>query len=194
MQEQEETTKPLQPNLGMKSRRGQSKNKRTYLGENAMLTLPALIPAEIKQLKLKNQEKALKLLDDHIEEAIQVLIDGLTAEDKWFRFNCACTLIKKVLPDRKSHAGDTETDRITAPVDKRTLVFNIVNVLDEIGFEDLRQRTQDGSFRLSEHDSRGKGETQRDIFAEEGNADGREGPGEDQSSRESIESITSSEV
>ena len=191
---QEETAKPLQPNLGIKSRRGQSKNKRTYLGENPMLTLPALVPAEIKQLKLKNQEKALKLLDDHIEDAIQVLIDGLKDTDKWFKFNCACTLIKKVLPDKKSHALDPEMGKMIAPVDKRTLVFNIVNVLDEIGFEDLRQRTQDGSFRLSELDSRGKGETQRDIFAEEDNADGRQGSGEDQSSRESVESIISSEV
>ena len=48
-----------------------------------------------------NYQKALRLLDDSIEEALSVVIKGLRDEDKAHRLKCAELLIKKALPDKQ---------------------------------------------------------------------------------------------
>ena len=202
-----ETVEALEPNIGIKKKRAV---KRTYLGEEPTLQIPALIPKEIKELKLKNQQKALEMLDDHIEEALQVLIDGLKSTtpkydkdgnvidevpDKWFRYTCATTLIKKVLPDKKSFVGATPTEqKVLNYIDKRTEVFNIVNLLDELGFEDLRQRTQDGSFRLLEPVTTGERGKKTGVPGEESADSIGERSGSEESPGEGVESAVPSET
>lgn len=55
--------------------------------------------------RLSNYDKALKLLDDSIEKALQVLIDGLDDENKQYRIRCAELLLKKALPDKIELGG-----------------------------------------------------------------------------------------
>ncbi len=50
---------------------------------------------------LSNYEKAIRLLDDNVESAIQVLVDGLKNKSLVHRIKCAEILLKKTLPDRK---------------------------------------------------------------------------------------------
>jgi hypothetical protein len=55
--------------------------------------------------RLTNYAKAIRLLDDNIESALQVVIDGLKDENKQYRLKCAEILLKKSLPDKKEIAG-----------------------------------------------------------------------------------------
>jgi len=50
--------------------------------------------------RLSNYEKAIKMLDDSVEDALQVLIDGLDSDDKNYRLRCAEILLKKSIPDK----------------------------------------------------------------------------------------------
>jgi hypothetical protein len=51
--------------------------------------------------RLSNYERAVKLLDDNVEKALDVLIKGLTDPDKNYRMRCAEILLKKTIPDKK---------------------------------------------------------------------------------------------
>lgn len=194
-----ETARQIDPSIGLKfKKRGRPKSvdsyrhmekggkKNTYLGPDANLPVPSTIPPAIKKLKIENKEKALRLIDGSIEKAIQVLINGLDDADKYYRFNCACTLLKKVLPDKKSgkDSDDEERGKSNQQTDKRTLVFNVINLLDEIGFEELRQRTQDGSFRLLETHARRERKEKDEISGEETIDNVGERPGQDSGATE----------
>ena len=52
--------------------------------------------------KLANYKNGIRMLDDNIEDALQVLIDWLSDEDKFFRLKCAELLLKKTIPDKKT--------------------------------------------------------------------------------------------
>ena len=49
--------------------------------------------------RLSNYEKAVKMLDDNVESALKVLIDGLKDSDKNYRFRCSELILKKAIPD-----------------------------------------------------------------------------------------------
>lgn len=122
-------------------------------------------PPKAKQLQ--NYDKALKLLDDNIEKALGVLIDGLEATrdvyskdgktliregipDYYYRFNCACVLIKKVLPDKKSKEvtgpGGTELPPTTV-IDNRKVMFNFVDALDKMDIDDIKEVKNSEDFK-----------------------------------------------
>jgi hypothetical protein len=105
-----------------------------------------------RSLQLKNYDKALNLLDNNIEEALNVLINGLRDDDKYFRFNCACVLIKKVLPDKKSKEISTPNNKpISLEItDKRKLVDNIVKIIDGMSLEDVKNATGKKIFNMSQ--------------------------------------------
>ena len=64
-----------------------------------------------KALQMQNYKKVIKLLDDSAEDAIKVLIDGLEDDDKYYRFNCACVLLKKIIADKKPpKSGSLDVD------------------------------------------------------------------------------------
>ncbi|MFW9871966.1 MAG: hypothetical protein ACFFG0_02615 [Candidatus Thorarchaeota archaeon] len=112
-----------------------------------------------KALQLKKYKKVLQLLDDSVEEAFQVLRDGLRNKDPYMRLRCAEIILKKYLPDKKVKeltgpgGGPIE---LSNNVDKRTQIINIVNILDEIESDDLKKKVENGNFRLLEDDSRGE--------------------------------------
>lgn len=68
-------------------------------------------PAVIK--KLSSYESAINLLDESILNTLQVLIDGLNDDDKWYRKSCAESLLKKTIPDKKRDDGK---DKKVAPI------------------------------------------------------------------------------
>jgi hypothetical protein len=103
-----------------------------------------------KALQLKNYEKALNLLDNNIEKALNVLIDGLDDDDKYYKFNCACVLIKKVLPDKKSKEISTPNNKPISLeiVDRRKIIHDIARALDETDFDELKKQSEKGTFKL----------------------------------------------
>jgi hypothetical protein len=124
-----------------------------------------------KALQLQNYEKGLKLLDDNIEAALNVLIDGLTATktiynkegnivekdvpDNYFRFNCACVLVKKVFPDKKSKEISGPGGQPLPPstvIDRRKVTMNVINVLDELDIDDIKKAQEQGDFKLLKKD------------------------------------------
>lgn len=178
-----------------------------------------------KALQLKNYEKALNLLDNNIEKALNVLINGLESTmindrgqeipDKYYRFNCACVLIKKVLPDKKSKEISTPNNKPLSLeiVDRRKIIHDIARELDEMDFDELKRESEKGTFKLmkdtdyyfeDEQEPNGSqgitgtepgGETKAEGEMAEGTAvdQGREGSGQDQAERESAESSVSAE-
>lgn len=60
-----------------------------------------------RRQQLTKYSKALKLLDENIEEALQVVITGLRDNDRYYRLKCAELLLKKAIPDKKQneHTG-----------------------------------------------------------------------------------------
>ncbi|MCP4648797.1 MAG: hypothetical protein GY853_01775 [PVC group bacterium] len=120
-----------------------------------------------KSKQLKNYDKALKILDDNIEKALGVLVDGLEATkdiynksgeiiaedvpDNYYRFNCACVLIKKVLPDKKAKeiTGPGGAPLLpTTVIDRRKVVMNIVRKLDELDLDEVKEMQEKGDFKL----------------------------------------------
>jgi hypothetical protein len=55
--------------------------------------------------RLTNYGKAIRMLDDNVEAALQVVIDGLKSESAAYRLKCAELLLKKSMPDKKEIAG-----------------------------------------------------------------------------------------
>lgn len=120
----------------------------------------SLVPAKTeKQIKggplgahYKNLEKSTKMIDDALPDAIQVLVDGLSDKDKYYRFNCACTIIKKAIPDkkRKEITGVGGKPIEIKTVDRRESIISIIGILDELDIDELKEQADNGSFRLSE--------------------------------------------
>jgi MFS superfamily sulfate permease-like transporter len=60
---------------------------------------------------LTNYQKAIKLLDNSIEQAIETLIECLSDDSVQVRLKAAEILLKKTLPDRKEVDLNDKTDR-----------------------------------------------------------------------------------
>lgn len=75
--------------------------------------------------QLTNYGRALSLINDHIEDALNVLIEGLQDKDKWYRKACAELLLKKAIADKKQneHLGGKGSG-----IDKQ----DIAEAIDEI--------------------------------------------------------------
>jgi hypothetical protein len=108
-----------------------------------------------KALQMQNYKKVIKLLDDNAEEAINVLIDGLTDDDKYYRFNCACVLLKKIIPDKKppKESGiDIDIENFNVNINnidnRRADILNMVDMLDSMGFDEMKKRLDNGSERV----------------------------------------------
>lgn len=123
-----------------------------------------------KSKQLQNYDKVLKILDDNAERIIKTLIDGLDAEkevydkngnhiatvpDNYYRFNCATVLLKKILPDKKSKEitgpGGKELPPTTV-IDNRRVTMTIVDRLDEMDFDEIKQVQKEGTFKLLKKD------------------------------------------
>lgn len=134
-----------------------------------------------KALMFKNYPQAIAKLDEGIIPAIQVLLDGLKATtniyskdgtlveadvpDKWYRMNCAVQLLKKAIPDKKiKEITGAEGGPIEVNINnKRENVLAIINYLDNMSLEELRQRAEDGDIQVSEPAGRTAIETQATV-------------------------------
>lgn len=124
-----------------------------------------------KALQIKNYEKGLRLLDNNIEKALNVLIDGLEATkdiydkngnvvakdvpDNYFRFNCACVLIKKVFPDKKSKEGSGpggENQPNITVIDKRKTTIQVIDAIDSMDLDKIKEMQQTGELKLVKKD------------------------------------------
>lgn len=123
-----------------------------------------------KAMQLKNYSVVLNLLDDSVEEAFDVIKEGLKDENVWVRIRCAEMILKKYLPDKKIKeiggigGGPIEVTNI----DRRAAVITMVNILDEIGIEELKEKASDGDFRLFEDDAGAEGEKEEEMGKEKG--------------------------
>ena len=50
--------------------------------------------------RLSNYQKAIRMLDENVENALQVLIDGLYDKDMNYRLRCAELLLRKSISDK----------------------------------------------------------------------------------------------
>lgn len=122
-----------------------------------------------KALQLKNYGKILNLLDDCAEDALKVLIDGLDDENPWVRVRCAETILKKYIPDKKikEMTGPGGGPIEVTNIDNRTAILNVINLLDEIDMDELKQRAENGSIRLLETNREPETETEAEVGKEE---------------------------
>ena len=111
-------------------------------------------PKPPKPHEFTRYEKAIELIDNNVETAIQVFIDGLNDDDKWYRYNCASVLLRKVIPDRKIKeiVGDSKRP-ISIQFDRREVVLNLVQLLDDMDLNTIKQKAEDGNGRIFELDS-----------------------------------------
>ncbi len=174
----------LEPNIGLKKK----KRATTYIGPDASLNLPAVVPKDIRDKRAKIEQAALDRISGHINDAIDFLVWGIEQkeQDKWLAYNCACTLLKKALPDRRSATGKGEDKPkkqiINNYIDRRGEVNNILQVLDKFGFAELKERAENGSVGLLEADSGAEISPEEEIFGIEEDGEGPgsgegEGPG-----------------
>jgi hypothetical protein len=147
-----------------------------------------------KETQLILQEKALNRVHEILEEAIDVLVDGMGDEDPYVRIRCAEDIIRKVLPDRKVKeiTGDGGGPVRVETIDKRAAIVGIVAVLDGMGFEELRQRVENGSKRIFDIDTTAEVCEETEVAGTPADDQGREGPGSDTGPRESSEGVISS--
>jgi len=123
-----------------------------------------------KALQLKNYSTVLKLLDDSVEDAFKVIKDGLKDKEPWVRLRCAEIILKKYLPDKKiREIGGIGGGPIQITnTDKRAAVITIVNILDEMGIDDLREKAKNGDFRIFDVDGRAENEQEKTMGGEKG--------------------------
>ena len=108
--------------------------------------LPVKKPKE-ENLQLKKYQAVIDKLDNSIEHAMDVLIDLLDSDDENIRLRTAELLLKKYLPDKKSK--EKEKDKVVQiNIDKRENIVKIVGQLDDMSYEELRERAEDGNIRL----------------------------------------------
>lgn len=79
-----------------------------------------------REQALTNYGRAIKMLDDSVEYAIQTLINGLEDDEPAVRVKCAEILLKKAVPDKKNRGegespgamvSNEEVERAIAAVD-----------------------------------------------------------------------------
>jgi len=144
-----------------------------------------------KEKQLLLQEEAIDLVHNYLADAVQVLVDGLYDEDKWVRIRSAETLLRKALPDKKTKeiTGEGGGPIQIEEHDKRTAVINIIGILDELGFDELRERVANGRERVLEIGCGTEGEAKTGIQTPEETDQGRERPRQDQGPGEGSESV-----
>lgn len=130
---------------------------------------PQNIPAELvenkaplgagrtpKALQLKRYEEVLKRLDDNIDHVLDTLFNLVDDPDPNIRMRVCEMILRKYLPDKKVKevvGPDGGPVQISQTTDTRVLVLNVVETLDELDIDQIKKRSEDGSFRFIEVDS-----------------------------------------
>jgi hypothetical protein len=149
---------------------------------------------QTKELQLKNTEKALQIVYENIEKALDVIIKGLSSRDLWYRYNCATFLIKKVLPDKKIReisGPDGGPIKVEEKIDKREQILDMIVVLDSISIDELRRRSENGSKGIFEAEFKTEERSSEEMEREEETDSRGERSGRGPSPRTSTESLVS---
>ena len=157
---------------------------------------PVPKPKTPKPADFRNYEKALKLLDDSVEDAIDVFRKGLKDTDKWYRFNCASVILRKVVPDRKIKevVGDKNRPISIEFTDRREAIIATIDMLDDMDLDDLLKKAGNGSNRILEAEYRAEGEKTGEMEAAEGSLRHDRGTENETVQRQGDESLDSSEA
>jgi len=104
----------------------------------------------VKIHKLKNQQKALASLDDHVMEALDGLYDLMRDEDKYIRLRAIEIVLKKVIPEKKIKeitGANGEPIQVQQNIDVRQIVLHAAAELDNIDIDELIEASRNGSIK-----------------------------------------------
>ncbi len=96
--------------------------------------------------RLTNYDAAMNILDDSIVDALGVLVNGLTDDDKYYRKACAELLLKKSIADKKQNelTGPGGGAIQIAPEDLEAAVLQIDHMIND--------RIQDAEFTTTDEE------------------------------------------
>jgi hypothetical protein len=110
--------------------------------------------------ELKNTQKALESLDDHVIEALDGLYSLMRDDDKYVRLRAIEIVLKKVIPEKKIKqvvgpgGGPVQTQ---IKVDMRSIILNAAATLDSIDLEELTEASKNGSIQTISTNAGGTG-------------------------------------
>lgn len=138
-----------------------------------------------KALQLKNYEKALKFLDDTVEEALQVIKDDLHHPDAYVRIRCAELILRKYIPDKKIKeiSGKDGGPIELTNVNKHQLTMEILDSLDSMEIDEIKEQVKANKFYLS-----AKGDINAEYTIEAGE-EGVESPGTPKNESDGTDSL-----
>jgi hypothetical protein len=104
----------------------------------------------VKIHKLKNQQKALASLDDHVMEALDGLYELMRDDDKYVRLRAIEIVLKKVIPEKKIKelvGPDGGPVQIQNNIDVRQIVLHAAAELDNIDIDELIEASRNGNIK-----------------------------------------------
>jgi len=105
----------------------------------------------VKLHELKNQQKALESLDDHVMEALDGLYKLMQDEDKYVRLRAIEIVLKKVIPEKKIKqivGADGGPVKVEQKLDIRSMIMTAAAELDTIDLEELTEASRNGSIKV----------------------------------------------
>lgn len=104
-----------------------------------------------KALQLQKYEHVLKRLDGCIDDVMDELIGMIHDPDPNIRLRVCEMILKRYIPEKKVKeivGADGGPVQVQQNVDMRTAVLTVVGVLDEMGLDEIREKSADESFRI----------------------------------------------
>jgi hypothetical protein len=104
-----------------------------------------------KALQLQKYEHVVKRLDDCIDDVMDELISMIHDPDANIRLRVCEMLLKRYIPEKKIKevvGANGGAIQVNQNIDVRSAVLVAIEVLDEMGMEQIREASQDGNFRL----------------------------------------------
>ena len=104
----------------------------------------------VKIHKMKNQQKALESLDDHVLEALEELYNLMRDDDKYVRLRAVEIVLKKVIPEKKIKeitGANGEPIQVQQNIDIRTMVLHAAAALDSLDLDELIEASRNGSIK-----------------------------------------------
>ena len=95
--------------------------------------------------KLSNYTAALEKIDGSLLDALDVLIEGMSDADKWYRKACAETLLKKSIADKKRNevVGDKEQPILIGKKELTEAALEVDKILTKKIHDKKRQKIID---------------------------------------------------
>jgi len=104
----------------------------------------------VKIHKMRNQQKALASLDEHVLEALDGLYELMRDDDKYVRLRAIEIVLKKVIPEKKIKeitGANGEPIQVNQNIDVRQIVLHAAAELDNIDIDELIEASRNGSIK-----------------------------------------------